>query len=96
MPKIGPNRAERAAKLRERIARGPTFIADGGLKIGWRELMTAAEMESAYRGWFESWIEEDLDSLIPELQKLAKERAATRAAEISARVRGRINGESGS
>jgi hypothetical protein len=63
-----PTRKQRAALLRERVARGPIFLRDRsdaaeGLTHG------GHKPNDAYRVWVETWVLPELDTLIPELKK---------------------------
>lgn len=71
MPKVTNTRRERAAKLLERLQRGPHFvdpIPD--------EPLTADLASRAYRCWAQSWILDDLQDLVPELRQLAATKEA--------------------
>jgi hypothetical protein len=63
MPKVTDTRKQRAAKLLERIERGPSFNPTTG------EPLTTEEAQQLYRVWMQSWILEDLKDLIPELSQ---------------------------
>jgi hypothetical protein len=67
MPKVTDTRKLRAAKLLERIERGPSFNPTTG------EPLTTEEAQRLYRVWMQSWILEDLKDLIPELKPLTLE-----------------------
>jgi hypothetical protein len=63
MPKIHGTRKDRAAELRERLERGPSFsdMRDDPFDI--------KEAERQYKIWASSWILGELDQLVPELKK---------------------------
>ncbi len=64
MPKVIDTRKLRAAKLLERIERGPSFNPTTG------EPLTTEEAQAQYNRWMNSWILEDLKYLIPELRQV--------------------------
>jgi hypothetical protein len=78
MPKVIDTRKLRAAKLLERIERGPSFNPTTG------EPLSAEEAQRLYRIWMQSWILEDLIDLIPEL------RQSQRPHEVMPRLKGLI------
>jgi hypothetical protein len=61
---IPRTRAQLALELLERLQRGPSFDVIAGL-----DAFTPEEARRRYRAWFESWIDEDLRYLVPELRK---------------------------
>jgi hypothetical protein len=63
MPKVIDTRKLRAAKLLERIERGPSFNPTTG------EPLSTEEAQAQYNRWMNSWILEDLKHLIPELRQ---------------------------
>ena len=67
MPKVTDTRKQRAARLLERIERGPSFNPTTG------EPLTTEEAQALYNRWMQSWILEDLKDLIPELKPLTLE-----------------------
>ena len=78
MPKVIDTRKQRAAKLLERIERGPSLNPTTG------EPLTTEEAQRLYRVWMQSWILEDLKDLIPEL------RQSQRPHEVVPRLKGLI------
>jgi hypothetical protein len=78
MTKVTDTRKQRAAKLLERIDRGPSFNPTTG------ESLTTEEAQRLYRVWMQSWILEDLIDLIPEL------RQSQRVHEFAPRLKGLI------
>jgi hypothetical protein len=78
MPKVTDTRKQRAAKLLERIERGPSFNPRTG------EPLTTEEAQRLYCVWMQSWILEDLKDLIPEL------RQSQRLHEVVPRLKGLI------
>ena len=65
MPKVIDTRKQRAAKLLERIERGPSFNPPMA-----GEPLTTEEAQRLYRIWMQSWILEDSKALITELKKV--------------------------
>ena len=78
MPKVIDTRKQRAAKLLERIERGPSFNPTTG------EPLTTEEAQRLYRVWMQSWILEDLIDVIPELTQ------SQRPHEVAPRLKGLI------
>jgi hypothetical protein len=78
MPKVTDTRKQRAARLLERIERGPSFNPTTG------EPLTTEEAQRLYSVWMQSWILEDLIDLIPEL------RQSQRPQEVMPRLKGLI------
>lgn len=66
MPKIHGTRKELAAKLKDRLVKGPSFSAP----LSSNDPPFSPEVAAAqYRTWAESWILEPLIQLVPELKK---------------------------
>jgi hypothetical protein len=73
-------RRTKARELIERLNRGPAFslhASFGGLTAAYippkARSLIEAEMSRQYRGWIESWVQDDVLDLVPELRKGADE-----------------------
>jgi len=67
MPRYEGTREQRAIALLNRVQKGPASISD---PMKGCPRPTEEELKTSYRLWFETWIEEDLKTLIPELRNL--------------------------
>lgn len=81
MPKVIDTRKVRAAKLLERIVRGPSFNQTTG------EPLTTEEAQRLYSVWMQSWILQDLKDLVPELREESQRMKRTEAKELVIELR---------
>jgi hypothetical protein len=81
MPKVIDTRKVRAAKLLERIVRGPSFNPTIG------EPLTTEEAQRLYSVWMQSWILQDLKDLVPELREESQRMKRTEAKELVIELR---------
>lgn len=69
MPKVINTREQRAKKLREMLARGPSLSIRDARDFFTGETISPEKLAAQYRSWAESWILPEIDFLVPELRK---------------------------